>query len=92
VIFASQQRLNPIWYLTSEQRIDFTTLVSEVESKLAYRGRTRDAMTAELATKQARYKKLWAVRLGPQMAELPPFEEAFRAVRRSLRDAGLIKR
>jgi len=49
-------------------------------------------MTAEVATKEARYRKLWAVRLGPQMAALPPFDDVFRAVRRSLRDAGLVER
>lgn len=97
VAFTDKARNEPrdlydLWHLTSEQRIDFSTLVAEVESKLAYRGRTRDAMTAEFATKEARYKKLWAVRLAPQMAKLPPFEEAFRAVRRRLRDAGLIER
>ncbi|GMU61810.1 MAG: hypothetical protein AMXMBFR34_35730 [Myxococcaceae bacterium] len=49
-------------------------------------------MTAEVATKEARYKKLWAVRLGQQLATLPPFDDVFRAVRRSLRDAGLVER
>lgn len=63
-----------------------------VEAKLAFRGRTRDAMTAELATKEARFEKLWTLRLGQQMATLPPFDDVFRAVRRSLRDAGLVER
>ncbi len=84
--------LYDLWHLTSEGLIDFVTLIPEVEAKLAFRGRTRDAMTAEIATKEARYKKLWAVRLGQQMATLPPFDDAFRAVRRSLRDAGLVER
>lgn len=84
--------LYDLWHLTSEGFIDFSTLILELEAKLAFRGRTRDAMTAELATKEARYKKLWAVRLGQQMATLPPFDDVFRAVRRSLRDAGLVKR
>ena len=85
--------LYDLWHLTTREKlIDFSSLVPEIESKLAFRGRTRSAMTAELATKEARYKKLWAVRLGPQMAELPAFEDAFRGVRRRLRDAGLIER
>lgn len=84
--------LYDLWRLTSERSIDFSTLIPEVETKLAFRGRTRDVMTAELATKEARYKKLWAVRLGQQMAVLPPFDEVFRAVRRNLRDAGLVER
>lgn len=84
--------LYDLWRLTSERSIDFSTLIHEVETKLAFRGRTRDVMTAGLATKEARYKKLWAVRLGQQMAVLPPFDEVFRAVRRNLRDAGLVER
>lgn len=84
--------LYDLWHLTSEGRIDFSTLIPELETKLAFRGRTREAMTAELATKEARYKKLWALRLGQQMATLPPFDDAFRAVRHSLHDAGLVER
>ena len=84
--------LYDLWYLTSEGLVDLATLIPEIESKLASRGRTRDAMSDELATKEARYKKLWTVRLGQQMATLPPFDDVFRATRRSLRDAGLITR
>lgn len=84
--------LYDLWYLASEGIVDFSPLIPELEAKLAFRERTRGAMTAELATKEARYKKLWAVRLGQQMATLPPFEHVFRAVRRSLRDAGLVER
>ena len=84
--------LYDLWYLTSEGFIDFATLIPEVEAKLAFRGRVRSAMTAELATKEARYNKLWAIRLGQQIATLPPFEDVFRAVQRSLREAGLVER
>jgi len=84
--------LYDLWYLTSESLVDLATLIPEIESKLASRGRTRDAMSDELAIKEARYKKLWSVRLGQQMATLPPFEDVFRATRRCLRDAGLITR
>jgi hypothetical protein len=84
--------LYDLWYLTSEGPVDLATLIPEVESKLASRGRTRDTMSDELAAKEARYKKLWSVRLGRQMATLPPFDDVFRATRRSLRDAGLIVR
>lgn len=84
--------LYDLWYLTSEGHIDFATLIPEIESKLAFRGRTRDAMTAEFATKAARYKKLWTVRLGQQMMTLPPFDDVLRSVRRSLREASLLER
>lgn len=84
--------LYDLWHFTSEGTIDFSMLIPEVEAKLAFRGRARDVMTAEVATKEARYRKLWAVRLGQQMVRLPPFDDVFRAVRRSLRDAGLVER
>ncbi len=84
--------LYDLWYMASEGLIDFGELIPEVEAKLAFRGRTRDSMTTELATKEARYRKLWAVRLGQQMSSLPPFDDAWRVVRRSLREAGLVDR
>ena len=84
--------LYDLWYLASEGLVDLASLLPEIESKLASRGRSRGAMSEELATKEARYKKLWTVRLSQQMATLPPFEDVFRATRRSLRDAGLITR
>jgi predicted nucleotidyltransferase component of viral defense system len=84
--------LYDLWYLTSEGQVDFAVLVPELEAKLAFRKRTRDALTVELASKEARYKRLWAVRLEQQMATLPPFDDVFRAVRRNLREAGLVAR
>jgi hypothetical protein len=45
-----------------------------------------------LESKEARYKKLWEVRLSTQMAELPEFGEVFRVVRRVLREAGIISK
>ncbi len=84
--------LYDLWYLTCEGLVDLGMLIPEIESKLASRGRTRDVMSDELAIKEARYKKLWAIRLGQQMAKLPPYDDVFRATRRSLREAGLITR
>ena len=84
--------LYDLWYLTSEEHIDLTMLMAEIESKLEFRGRSRDTMGEEFEKKEARYKKLWTTRLGSQMAVLPPFEDVFRAVRRSLRAAGMIRR
>jgi len=81
--------LYDIWYLTSEGCIDLAMLISEIESKLEFRGRSRAGMGDELARKEKRFRKLWEVRLGAQMAHLPRFEEVYRSVRRSLRAAGL---
>ncbi len=84
--------LYDVWYLTSEDHVDFAMLTSEIDSKLEFRGRSRDMMGEEFKKKEARYEKLWSVRLGSQMAELPPFASVFRSVRRSLRSAELIPR
>ena len=84
--------LYDLWHLTAGGHVDLAQLIPEIEKKLAFRGRARDTMTAELATKEARYAKLWAVRLGRQMAMLPPFEDVFRAVRRCLREAALVEK
>lgn len=84
--------LYDVWYLTSEDHVDLSLLVSAIESKLEFRGRGRDTMGEEFKKKEARYKRLWDTRLGTQMAELPPFDDVFRSVRRSLRAAELIPR
>jgi uncharacterized protein len=42
-----------------------------------------------IRAKEARLKALWEKSLGYQMAELPEFEEVFRAVQRTLRQADL---
>jgi predicted nucleotidyltransferase component of viral defense system len=84
--------LYDVWYLTSEEHVDLAMLMSEIDSKLEFRGRSRDTMGEEFTKREARYKKLWSPRLGSQMAELPPFDDVFRSVRRSLRAAELIPR
>ncbi len=84
--------LYDVWYLTSEEHIDLVMLMSEIDSKLEFRGRSRDRMGEEFEKKEARYKKLWSTRLGAQMAVLPPFDDVFRSVRRSLRATGLVGR
>jgi len=84
--------LYDLWYLTSGGHVDLATLTQEIDAKLEFRGRSRDTMGDEFEAKEARYKRLWRVRLGSQLVELPPFDGVFRAVRRSLRAAGLIRR
>ena len=79
-----------IWYLTSEGHVDLAMLTPEIDSKLEFRNRTRDGFGEDLARKEKRYKKLWTTRLGPQMADLPPFDEVYRAVSRTMRAAGLM--
>lgn len=81
-----------VWYLTSEGHVDLAMLGPELDDKLEFRGRTRDGMSEDLAKKEARYRKLWSVRLGAQMAALPPFNDVYRAVCRTLRAAGMMDR
>jgi hypothetical protein len=77
------------WRLTSEGHVDLDHLKAEVEAKLAFRGRTLATVGEEFQKKKARLKNLWSARLAVQMAALPEFEGVFRAVHRSLRQAGL---
>jgi predicted nucleotidyltransferase component of viral defense system len=83
--------LYDVWYLTSKEHVDLAMLISEIDSKLEFRGRDRDTMGEEFERKEARYKKLWTPRLGSQMAELPPFDDVVPSVRSSLRAARLIR-
>ena len=84
--------LYDLWYLTSGNHVDLSMLLHQIDSKFQFRGRGRDAIGEELRKKEVRYEKLWSTRLGSQMAEIPPFDDVFRSVRRNLRAAGLVER
>jgi predicted nucleotidyltransferase component of viral defense system len=66
--------------------LDFTL----IERKLEFRGRTLATLGEEFRKMEARLKRLWTARLAAQMVRLPQFDGVFRAVQRSLRQAGLI--
>lgn len=78
------------WYLTSEGHVEVGGLTTEVEGKLQFRGRTLATLGEEFPRKEARLRKLWSARLAVQMVRLPEFDDVFRAVQRSLRQAGLM--
>jgi predicted nucleotidyltransferase component of viral defense system len=84
--------LYDIWHLTREGHIDLADLVHAIEAKWAFRGKQSADARAAFEAKKVRYKKLWNPRLSAQMAELPEFDEVYRAVRRALRQAGLIEK
>ena len=84
--------LYDLWFLSSENHVDLATLVSEIHDKIAFRGRSRDAIGKNFEKKEARFRTLWRTRLGSQLAFLPPFDDVFRSVRRSLRATGLWSR
>jgi predicted nucleotidyltransferase component of viral defense system len=82
--------LYDIWFLIGDGHIDLADLTPAIEKKWKFRGRKPAEMREALASKEARYKKLWETRLAAQMAELPKFAEVFRLVRRVLREADII--
>jgi predicted nucleotidyltransferase component of viral defense system len=82
--------LYDIWYLTGNGHVALADLTDAIEKKWAFRGKKSAEMREALASKEARYKKLWEMRLAAQMAELPKFAEVFRLVRRALREADII--
>ncbi len=79
------------WYLTSKEKMDLSTLIPEITSKLEFRNRTIEGIGNKFMKKETRLKKLWQVRLANQMVALPHFEEVYRSVCRSFRLAGLIE-
>ncbi len=81
--------LYDLWFLTSGGHVDLSDLVDPVGRKLQFRGLTLAQVRKEFTSKEARYKKLWQVRLAAQMAELPEFGAVYREVRRALRQARL---
>jgi predicted nucleotidyltransferase component of viral defense system len=82
--------LYDVWFLTDRENMDLAPLIPEISAKLDFRGRGVEGMGEEFGKKEARLEKLWQMRLANQMAELPHFEEVYRAVQRSFRGAGLM--
>lgn len=82
--------LYDLWYLTTEAQVDLAMLLPDIERKLVFRGQDLAAIAAAIRAKEARYRALWSARLGRQMTSLPEFESVFRALRRRLREAGLV--
>jgi predicted nucleotidyltransferase component of viral defense system len=80
--------LYDLWFLTANDHVRLSDLLDPVARKLEFRGLTLAQVGGEFAAKEARYKKLWQVRLAAQMADLPEFDAVCRAVRRALRQGG----
>ena len=81
--------LYDLWFLVSGSHVDLSDLVDPFARKLEFRGLTLAQVGKEFAAKEARYNKLWQVRLSAQMAELPEFGAVYREVRRALRQGVL---
>jgi predicted nucleotidyltransferase component of viral defense system len=81
--------LYDLWHLTSNEGIDLGPLADGMRQKLALRGKPCEGLAEAIRAKEARLRTLWNQRLGYQMASLPGFDEVFRAVQRTLRQAQL---
>lgn len=80
--------LYDLWFLTSGGHVRLPDLREAVAQKLEFRGLTPVQVDREFTAKEARFKKLWQVRLAAQMAEIPEFDTVYREVRRALRQGG----
>jgi predicted nucleotidyltransferase component of viral defense system len=81
--------LYDLWYLTESNLVDIEQLGIPLVQKLEHRGRIIDDVEGAIVAKEKELKRLWTARLEPQMAELPEFDDVFRAVRRTIRQANL---
>jgi uncharacterized protein len=81
--------LYDLWHLTTNEGMDMAHLVPAICRKLEFRSRECEGVQAAIARKEARLAALWEARLSHQMTALPPFEQVYRAVRRTLRQANL---
>jgi uncharacterized protein len=81
--------LYDLWYLTDNEEVHFDQIVPAICQKLKFREKGCEGLPVAFARKEARLRILWNTRLAHQMATLPPFEQVFREMRRTLRQAGL---
>lgn len=81
--------LYDLWHLTTNEGMQMDQLIPAIYRKLEFRRRACEGLQAAIAGKKARLAALWEARLSHQMTALRPFEEVFRAVRRTIRQANL---
>jgi predicted nucleotidyltransferase component of viral defense system len=81
--------LYDLWYLTTHQGVEMNHLTDAICEKLDFRGKKCAGIEDAILRKEQRLRALWSTRLAYQMSTLPQFEEVFRAVRRTLRQADL---
>src|SRR3990167_9372253 len=80
--------LYDLWYLIAyEAAVELDHCMDAIKAKLIHRGKTLDDVRHEFAKKEARLKITWEKRLSAQMAQLPEFDDVYRAVKRVLRQA-----
>jgi len=83
--------LYDLWYLLNDTDLRIAELRAELDAKLAHRQRPAAGIEQAIAAREDRLRRLWTARLAHQMTDLPPFDDVFRDVLRTLRAAGLPK-
>lgn len=81
--------LYDLWHLTSSEGVELAPLADGMRRKAEFRGKPCEGLADAIRNKEARLKALWSGRLAYQMATLPEFDEVFRVVQRTLRQADL---
>jgi predicted nucleotidyltransferase component of viral defense system len=81
--------LYDLWHLTSNVGIELALQAEAIRKKLAFRAKPFEGIADAIQKKEARLKALWSGRLANQMTVLPEFDEVFRVLRRTLRQADL---
>ncbi len=84
--------LYDLWFLMANGHVRMPDLLEAIVQKLEFRGLTLDQVSNNFRAKEARYKKLWQVRLSAQMVQLPEFDTIYREIRRAIRQAGISTR
>jgi predicted nucleotidyltransferase component of viral defense system len=77
--------LYDLWHLTGNGLVSPADLIDAVTAKAAFRSRTLTNAKDVFQRKEAHLRKLWAVRLSAQMADLPEFDKVYRAATKELR-------
>ncbi len=83
--------LYDLWYLFDSADMRIAEMRAELDAKLALRQRTVADLAQAIAAKEDRLRRLWTNRLAHQISHLPPFEDVFREVIRTVRTADLPK-
>jgi predicted nucleotidyltransferase component of viral defense system len=81
--------LYDLWHLTTNAGIELASQADAIRKKLEFRAKPFEGIADAIQKKEARLKALWSGRLANQMSMLPEFDEVFRVLRRTLRQADL---
>ena len=79
-----------MYCLITEKKLDISSLRSEIEQKMKFKGAPFQQRQGEFDKKEPRLKKTWETRLSKQMTSLPEYDEVYREVKKAFRKAGLL--